>query len=41
VSYGFDILIASRYWAESFIHTPEQWQQRWREGGPQPPDTRA
>jgi hypothetical protein len=37
VSYGFDILIASRYWAESFVHTPEQWLQRLRQSTPPAP----
>jgi len=27
VSYGFDLLIASRTWSRSFVRTPEDWRQ--------------
>lgn len=41
VAYGFDILIASRFWSQSFVRSPADWQQHLRDKGLVTPPTQA
>lgn len=41
VGYGFDVLLASRYWSKSFVRTPEEWERHLREKHGATSDTQA